>query len=533
MPATPVTVSQIKSSAKVDSDQQVERLRALLLGPEANQVINRLVEKDQASLVAEVISEALEKRAQQDNSLAQSLSPLVDNAIDTSIKDHPDRITNVIFPVMGPAIRKAVAVALQEMVQNLNQILSEGLSFRSWRWRIQAWHAGKPYAEFVLIKTLQYRVEQVLLIHRDTGLLMQEASIPTPAHEDPELVSAMLTAINDFACDSFHKDRQLCIDSIRFGDYTLTIVAGPFALLVGAIRGTPAPEIGTKLSEVIENIHLNYASPLMNFNGDKHALEPIQNLLKDCLLQKAAAPRRSAPWLAYGLLSLALCGLGTWAFNTYQVYSRQQQVIAALAQQGILVLDQSSRGQNWNLVTLRPETAPYPQDIIDQSAFEEWNITFDDRVIPKIEEKLPVVVPSHQQLASSQWQQTVADLQTTRLHFQPASKQLVPEDNAALARMVTKSRSLAALAEPAGISDYQLILTGFADSSGSESTNLQLSRERAQVVYDHLQANGIAAETILLWGLGTLGSSRFKSGDQRVVSMQVFYKLTSTNEDKL
>ena len=242
MSAPSGTVSKLKPSSKVDPQQQVERLRALLLGEDADQVIKQLVEKDRTDLVSDVISEALEQRANKDDSLARSLSSVVDAAIDTSIKEHPDRITNVIFPVMGPAIRKAVASALQELVHNLNQVLSEGLSFRSWRWRFQAWRAGKSYGEFVLIKTLQYRVEQVLLIHRESGLLLQEASIPALDHEDPELVSAMLTAINDFACDAFHKDRQLCVDSIRFADYTLVIVAGPFALLAGAVRGTPATQ---------------------------------------------------------------------------------------------------------------------------------------------------------------------------------------------------------------------------------------------------------------------------------------------------
>ena len=99
---------------------------------------------------------------------------------------------------MGPVIRKAVAAALQEMVQNLNQVLSEGLSFRSWRWRVQAWRVGKSYAEYVLIKSLQYRVELVLLIHRETGLLLQDVCLPQVVREDPELVSAMLTAIYVF-----------------------------------------------------------------------------------------------------------------------------------------------------------------------------------------------------------------------------------------------------------------------------------------------------------------------------------------------
>lgn len=523
MSVTPVSVSKLKSASKADASQQVDRLRELMLGPDADRVIKRLVDKDQTTLVADVISEALQQRALRDDSVSQSLSSVVDSAIDASIKDHPDRITNVIFPVMGPAIRKAVAAALQEMVQNLNQVLSEGLSFRSWRWRIQAWRAGKTYAEYVLIKTLQYRVEQVLLIHRETGLLLQDASIPTLEHEDPELVSAMLTAINDFACDAFHKDRQLCVDSIGFGDYTLIIVAGPFALLAGAVRGTPTPEVSTKLSEVVEKIHLDYAPLLVDFDGDRAALEPLQDILRSCLLQKKAGSRRSVPWLAYGALALALCGLSVWGFNYYKDFRQLQQALGALEQQGVLVLDQARSGQSWDLVTLRSEGATDPQFILAQFDLGDLAISIDDRVIPAIVKPEPVAVLSQYQQAITQWETTVNELQNIRLHFLPASAQPVPEDSALLAQLVTKSKYLASLADSARIKDYQLVLTGFADSSGSDGTNLQLSRERAQFVYDHMQANGVVAEKVLLWGMGSLGSAGLENADQRLVSMQVFY----------
>ncbi|MBA54991.1 MAG: hypothetical protein CMK89_11105 [Pseudomonadales bacterium] len=521
MPVAPV--SQIKASVKVEPEEQVERLRTLLLGPEADQVIQRLVEKDQTTLVTEVISEALEQRASKDDSLAQSLSSVVDAAIDTSIKEHPDRITNVIFPVMGPAIRKAVAAALQDMVQNLNQVLSEGLSFRSWRWRFQAWRAGKSYAEYVLIKSLQYRVEQVLLIHRETGLLLQDVCVPQIAREDPELVSAMLTAINDFACDAFHKDQQQCIDHIRFGEYTLIIVAGPFAMLAGAVRGTPAAEVTTKLSEIIEKIHLDHASLLVGFDGDKTQLEPVQGLLKTGLLQKEAQRGRSVPWLAYGFIALAVVGMGLWITRTYQVYDQQRQVMQALEQQGMVILDQKRVGRSLQLVTLRSEADPSPQAILGQLDLTGFQVRVEDRVIPVVEKPIPVAEPSPRQQAIAQWQQTVAELQGMRLHFQSASSKLVAEDSAVLASMVVKANSLADLAEPAGVTDYQLILTGFADGTGNEATNRQLSRERAQVVFEQLQANGVVAEKVLLWGLGALPASELDGDEQRIVSMQVLY----------
>ena len=44
---------------------------------------------------------------------------------------------------------------------------------RSLKWRFEAWRTGRPFAEIVLLKTLVYRVDQVFLIHKETGLLLQ------------------------------------------------------------------------------------------------------------------------------------------------------------------------------------------------------------------------------------------------------------------------------------------------------------------------------------------------------------------------
>ena len=534
MPGKPASISDSTELPSIDAEEQVARLRSLLLGTEAKQVIEKLADKDQTTLVAEVVSEALQKRAQQDDSLVQSLSPLVDNALETSIQQRPERITNVIFPIIGPAIRKAVASALQEMMETLNQMLSVGLSFRSWRWRFQAWRAGMPYGEYVMLQTLQYQVEQVLLIQRSSGLLLQHVSIPSLDHEDPELVSAMLTAINDFACDAFHKDQQLCVDSIGFGDYTLTLVAGPYAILVGAIKGTPSAETNTKFAEVLEEIHLNHAALLTDFSGDRNELYPVNGLLESCLLRKTAVqPTSGKPWMAYGLVALLLLGLVVWIFFASKSYAQQQRLLNALARQGVTVVEQTKLGSSWNLVTLRSPDAPAPHSIASDIDLGNWSLFFDDRVIPEAKKPTPTVAPTQLEQARNQWQSTVTELQAARIHFQPASLDVIEDDKALLADILLKSKSLEALAEVAGVAYYRIILTGFADSRGSNSTNQRVSRDRAQTIHDYLQANGVNADKVLLWGMGALDDAELAEQDQRVVSMQVFYKLKSQQEAPL
>ncbi len=50
--------------------------------------------------------------------------------------------------------------------------------------------------------------------------------------------------------------------------------------------------------------------------------------------------------------------------------------------------------------------------------------------------------------------------------------------------------------------DSKIVVTGFADNSGSESMNLQLSEQRAQFVRQQLLEAGVAAERIAAVGKG-------------------------------
>jgi OOP family OmpA-OmpF porin len=71
-----------------------------------------------------------------------------------------------------PGIQKAVAAAISEMTQSLDQTLEHELSPKSFKWRLEAKLTGKSFAEVVLLHTLLYQVEQVFLSHKESGLVL-------------------------------------------------------------------------------------------------------------------------------------------------------------------------------------------------------------------------------------------------------------------------------------------------------------------------------------------------------------------------
>ena len=111
-----------------------------------------------------------------DVKLRRALQPLLEEALQLSVQSNPRMLADALFPIFGKAIRKAIASELDGMLQSLSQTLEQSFSWRSVQWRWESFRTGKPYAEIVVLRSLLYRVEQVFLIHRNSGLLLQHVA---------------------------------------------------------------------------------------------------------------------------------------------------------------------------------------------------------------------------------------------------------------------------------------------------------------------------------------------------------------------
>src|ERR1700720_282821 len=186
-----------------------EELRHLIVGPEQEglkEIQERLDDTGRRiEDVSSVVAEAIQKRREQgDNqALAEALAPPIQDTLRESVRRDPHVLADALFPVMGPAIRKSIAETLRAMLESFNAALEHSLSWRGSQWRIEAFRTGKPFAEIVLMHSLLYRVEQVFLIHRETGLVLNHVVAPAVATQDPDMVAGMLSAIQQFVRDSF------------------------------------------------------------------------------------------------------------------------------------------------------------------------------------------------------------------------------------------------------------------------------------------------------------------------------------------
>ncbi len=198
-----------------DFDQrpdELAELRALLLGQqlvELEALRKRLDDPElRAEELSQILGQAVALSIKRDGGLQRAFYPIVERALKISITKNPNILATSLAPIIGDAVRKAVANAFRGMAESLNFLMERSLSWESLKWRLEALRSGKSFGEIALLRSLRYKVQQVVLIHRETGSVLQYVKAPGEGIKEAELVSSMLTALGDFIADSFNAKRS-------------------------------------------------------------------------------------------------------------------------------------------------------------------------------------------------------------------------------------------------------------------------------------------------------------------------------------
>ncbi len=287
-----------KSKAASRAGDDLTILRSLLLSPEQIDIAKLKERLDnpmiRADEISRVLAEAIVIRASKDKKLAQALLPTIEQTIKDSVRKDPKFMADAIFPVIGPALRKAISESIRAMVQSLNQTLSYAFSWQGLKWRLESLRTGKPFAEIVMLHTLIYRVEQIFLIHRETGLVLQHVATASAGVKDVDMVSGMLTAIQEFVRDSFDVKENQVLGSLNIGEFTIWVEHGSQAALAAVIQGNPPEDLRRILEEALEKIEFEQSQVLHSFDGDVTPFEASRYHLESCLLEVKSETKKSA-----------------------------------------------------------------------------------------------------------------------------------------------------------------------------------------------------------------------------------------------
>ncbi|UJB71619.1 OmpA family protein [Acaryochloris sp. 'Moss Beach'] len=525
---------------EISQASELNELRNLLIGPDLKDQFEntKLRSEDVSRVLPQAIQLTLETG---DKTVSKAVVPTVEQAIKSSVNTDQNILSEALFPIMGPAIRKAIAVAIQNLTDSLNQGLEHSLSPQSLGWRFEAWRTGKSFAEVLLLRTLVYQVEQVFLIHKNSGLVLQHLAAPTAAAQDADLVSAMFTAIQDFVRDSFSVSDDT-LGSLQVGELTIWVNEGPQAIIACVIRGNPPGKLRQTMENALERIHLVQESQLHEFQGDSSAFEPSQPYLEECLQsQYQTKQKKSSPlkWIG-GAAGILILGLGAWGMWSNHERNQVRSFVDQLNQEsGIVVMQTAKKDGKYVISGLKDPLASEPTDLISTTELDPDKIDFHwepylsfDTAFVKSRVKSLLQPPETVALdvdangaveatgtAPQAWitqanQLAVRLPNVTRFNTQEVipveagvltsiktkieaqtllftqNAQLVPKQDAKLKILVAEIKKLTKTAKTIN-QTVAVLVEGHTDTSGSELINLYVRETRAKAIISLLSKQGI------------------------------------------
>jgi outer membrane protein OmpA-like peptidoglycan-associated protein len=550
-------------------DPRLEQLRTLLLGREI-EVLGRLSkvvdDPEQFALAVGRILHAAIAIAADDERLGQVLAPTLEKATQNSIRKDPGTLVNILYPLIVPAIRKSIGETVDDTFQSLNETLKHSLTWRGLRWRWEAMRTGRSFAEVVLKHTLVYRVEHVFLIHRHTGLLIAHVAAEDAASQDPQLVSSMLSAIQDFMRDSFSGAEQQGLDTLQFGELRLWSEPGPFATLVAVIRGSPPEALHDTLRAVLSKIHSERRQALENFNGDSSGFGDVEAALTECVaLRQQTQPvtRSRFPWMVAAVGLLLLLGAGLWGLLSWQDRRAWDSYLSQLrTQPGIVITETARRDGKFLIAGLRDPLSVDPQILLRASRIDPKRVlarwapyqaldpelvlkrlraqlipptsvslrVVGDRILARgtatstwlararsVGRLLPVGAPDFdlsgvRDVNDGPLNKLSETIESRSIHFD-YNEPLPPSgQDATLDQVARELKELAALASSLGVTT-RVTLTGHSDGIGRGTLNLSLSLARAEAVRALLKKRGVDPDLLAVRGAGPLEPLEVEASD--------------------
>jgi OOP family OmpA-OmpF porin len=541
------------------AEEDLEALRTLLLADERRALETLRARLDdpvwRAEEMARVLPEAIAIRAARDARLAHALQGTIDDALEVAVARDPKRISDAIFPVLGPALRKAVSSALFGMVESLNEVLRQSFTIQALRWRWEAWRSGRPYAEIVLLNTLVYRVEQVALVHAEQGVVLAHVEAPEVVAQDSDVVYSMLSAIQSFMTDAFDSEAG-GLDVVRMdGGLSLWIEeAGGMALAL-LVRGNPPKELRDRLKAALESVLSSHGRAAAVFDGDTTPFAALDAGL-EALLERRLVTARSGPGpVAWTLACVLLAAPLLW-FGSVLLERRELDAFAneLAAEPGILVVDTAHRGGRLQVRGLRDPLSRDPAALLSEHGIEPARVALgfaryhaldeafvlkrvsemlappdgvslslrdgillvrgrsDASWVARLRERAPfvpgVAALDTRELAIAgvdELRTLVRSLEGQTLLAPRGIAELEPGQEAALNATVAGLRMLEQAQERQGFLAEVLIL-GFTDPTGSEAYNERLSEARARHVAELLIERGVSPGLLVPAGRGVVST---------------------------
>ncbi len=493
-----------------------------------------------------------EKDDELTEALVEALRHIVEQSIQKSAELSIKPLSEGLYPVIGPAIRKAVTDAFRKMNQALNQSFERTLSISAVKWRIEAFSTGRPFIDVVAQHTLIFQVRQIFLIHKQTGLLLQSVNSPNSVTQDADMVSAMLTAIQDFVRDSFSVKGDENLSTIEVGEHTIWIEQGPKAILAGVVDGSAPMSLRTLFCNTLEKIHIEFSKELGQFDGDTAPFDIDTHLIEYCLQYKLKHESKK-PSLAKWLLISVLIGTASyWGFERYTEYSKWTNYLYHVSNIPVVIItDHGGNNGNYFVTGLRTPQTIAPESLLNDFEMgakivtSKWTLYQPLTEIKLLERSRRLLKPpasvnmefKNGELvitgeASRNWlektqsiidyiweiqtlntenlalleqgriEQLEKNIEAVQFTFDSGKTTLSPANKRKLGSLAQEIKDLLSLLQSVK-QDGIIQINGFTDTVGNPEINQKLSFARAVTIRDSLISSGIVSTVFSVFGHGS------------------------------
>lgn len=302
--------------------------------------------------------------------LAEAMTPAVERAISISGKRDPRHLAEALLPIMGMVFRRWLAESLKSGLRAINHVMLRYTSAQGWQWRREARQRNVPVSQVFHEHTQSLPVKQVFLIHRETGILLQQAQSETDIEKDWDIVSGMLTALADFIHDAFSVGHDQGLETIRVGELTVIVEQGRRAALAGVLRGEAPDDLRDQFATTLDKIHAEFGHELEAFDGETSIFDKSRPVLETCLGSLVSTDQTRM--LPQTLLAVALPIIvaAIWGAVAALERHRWTSYVSHISEEpGIVIIEEGKRNGRYYVNGLRDPTAVNPKTVLMERGF--------------------------------------------------------------------------------------------------------------------------------------------------------------------
>ncbi|MBX3053643.1 MAG: hypothetical protein KF753_19350 [Caldilineaceae bacterium] len=244
------------SDQRGTDDPDLAAIQEILLGSD----------RDQIHVLSGEI-DALRHQISDKAALAQAVAPILGDAIRRQIQESQEEIIDALYPVIGQIVMRAVTEAMRDLARSVDEKLKAATDLQRFTRRIRSLFTGVPVGELALREAMPILVQEIYLIHRESGLLLWHIT-RTPEHNaDSDLISGMLTAIQEFA-EQVLGSGEAHLQQLQFGNRELLLEFGRYAYVAMVVDGVPPRNFRWKAYQRVYAFEKKQHENLRQYDGD-------------------------------------------------------------------------------------------------------------------------------------------------------------------------------------------------------------------------------------------------------------------------